>query len=122
GLGGIVIAIAGTGAVFVANAFTFAVPCIALLFIGRDIPRRARSRNVGILNAIGYVWRRPRLRVVVLLMFFSGFAMNVPMIIALMANDVYQVDAAAFGVLGSIMAVGSLIGTLYAGVISPRLR
>lgn len=122
GFGGIVIAVAGTGAVFVANAITFAVPCVALLFIGREIPRRARSLDVGIMGAIGYVWRRPRLRVVVLLMFFSGFAMNMPMIIALMANDVYRVDAAAFGVLGSIMAIGSLVGTLYAGVISPHLR
>ena len=48
-------------------------------------------------------------------MFFVGtFGMNFQMTSALMATEVYGKGASAYGILGSILAIGSLAGALLA--------
>jgi MFS family permease len=56
----------------------------------------------------------------VLMAVVGTFAMNIPMIIALMATEVYGVGSIEFGILGSGMAIGSLVGGLAVARLTPR--
>jgi MFS family permease len=77
-----------------------------------------------VLEGIRYVRNRPDLLMVLALVFFVGtFGMNFQLTIALMATEVFGKGAGEFGLLGSIMAVGSLSGALLAARRGrPRLR
>ena len=76
------------------------------------------------LEGIRYVRGRPDLVMVLALVFFVGtFGMNFQITTALMATEVFGKGAGEFGVLGSIMAIGSLTGALLAASRGrPRLR
>jgi len=71
-----------------------------------------------------YVRARPDLMLLLATVFFVGtFGLNFQMTTALMATEVFAKGAAEYGVLGSIMAIGSLGGSLLAARRSnPRLR
>lgn len=61
------------------------------------------------------MWRRPDLRAILIILFLIGtFGLNFPIFISTMAVNVFHSDARAFGLLSSIMAVGSLSGALFA--------
>jgi predicted MFS family arabinose efflux permease len=114
---GLLIAALGPGPVFLLNALTFVVPIAVLLMIGRDgsaspEPDRAdRSLRAG----LRYVFGRPDVVMVLVIMFFVGtFGMNFQMTMALMATEVFGQGPEEFGFLGSILAVGSLVGALLA--------
>jgi MFS family permease len=71
-----------------------------------------------------YVRARPDLMLLLATVFFVGtFGLNFQMTTALMATEVFHKGAAEYGILGSIMAIGSLGGSLLAARRSnPRLR
>ena len=76
------------------------------------------------LEGIRYVRSRPDLLTVMVLVFFVGtFGLNFQLTTALMATEVFDKGAGGYGLLGSIMAVGSLAGALLAARRgTPRLR
>jgi MFS family permease len=86
-------------------------------------PRAGRGPGQ-VLEGIRYVRGRPDLVMVMALVFFVGtFGMNFQITTALMATEVFGKGAGEFGLLGSIMAVGSLTGALLAASRGrPRLR
>ena len=58
---------------------------------------------------------RPDLVLVLVVVFFAGtFGMNFQITTALMATQVFDKGAGEYGILGSIMAIGSLAGALLA--------
>jgi MFS family permease len=62
-----------------------------------------------------YVRSRPDLQLVLVVIFaFGTFGMNFHLTTALMATQVYGKGAAGFGLLGTILAIGSLTGSLLA--------
>lgn len=62
-----------------------------------------------------YCRARPDIMLVLSIVFVAGtFGLNFQMTMAIMATDVYGKGATEYGLLGSIMAVGSLAGALYA--------
>lgn len=62
-----------------------------------------------------YVRSRPDIMLVMAVVFFVGtFGLNFQMTTALMATDVYGKGAGEYGILGSILAIGSLTGSLLA--------
>ena len=66
-------------------------------------------------EGLRYVRGRPDLQAILLAVFFVGtFGLNFQMTSALMATEVFDKDAGGYGLLGSIMAVGSLAGALLA--------
>ena len=114
---GLLIAALGPGPVFVLNALTFVVPIVLLLVIGRDVADSAEpARTDRRLRAgVRYVFERPDLVMVLAIMFFVGtFGMNFQMTMALMATGAFDQGPREFGLLGSILAVGSLVGALLA--------
>jgi predicted MFS family arabinose efflux permease len=67
------------------------------------------------LEGFRYVWRRPDLRAILIMLFLLGtFGLNFPIFIATMAVNIFHCDARTFGLLSSLMAVGTVAGALFA--------
>ena len=114
---GLLIAALGPGPVFLLNALTFVVPIAVLMMIGRDGPGSPEPDRVdrSLRAGLRYVFGRPDVVMVLVIMFFVGtFGMNFQMTMALMATEVFGQGPEEFGFLGSILAVGSLVGSLLA--------
>jgi MFS family permease len=118
---------ASTGPVFLINAASY-IAVIAALFAmrSRDLhPSPRTAPGPGQLRAgIRYVTQRPDLVLILVIVFFVGaFGLNFQMTSALMATEVFGKGAGEYGVLGSIMAIGSLTGALLAARRGrPRIR
>ena len=126
GVAGVVIAWWGTGEALLLNTGTFVFVIVALLMLRRNELRPAplaRARG-GIREGFRYVRDRGDIQLVMLLVFVLGtFGMNFQITMALMATKVFDKGAGEFGLLGSIMAVGSLTAALLsARRRTPRLR
>src|SRR3954468_15043350 len=123
---GVLIALIGSGWVFVLNAASFAavLGALAMLRPAEFHGRLARaSQRSGFADGIRHVWEQPDLRAVLLMFFLIGtFGMNFPIYISTMAVSVFHVGASEFGLLTSSMAVGSVSGALLAaGREKPRM-
>ncbi len=126
-LAGLLIEVFDTGPVFVINGLSFAAVIYALTRLRADelAPSPRAGRGPGqVLEGIRYVRSRPDLLTVMVLVFFVGtFGLNFQLTMALMATEEFGKGAGEFGLLGSIMAVGSLAGALLAARRGrPRLR
>jgi MFS family permease len=126
-LAGLLIEMFDTGPVFLLNAFSFVAVIFALTRLRVDelAPSPRAGRGPGqVLEGIRYVRSRPDLVMVLALVFFVGtFGLNFQLTTALMATEVFGKGAGEFGLLGSIMAIGSLAGALLAARRGrPRLR
>jgi MFS family permease len=126
-IAGVLIAWAGTGPVFLLNAASFAAVLISLARIRASglAPTTIATRGKHqVIEGLGYVRRRPDLVLILVLVGILGaFGMNFPIINALMSTAEFGMGPGEFGLLGSIMAVGTLAGALLAARRSrPRLR
>ncbi|WP_404434743.1 MFS transporter [Microbacterium lacus] len=113
---GVVIVAVGTGWVFFLNALTFLAMIAALLLIRGDelIPRAKTTGASRLADGFRYVARRPDLIVTFSMVFLVGaFGMNFPIFASTMALEFGQ-EADGYGLLSSILAVGSLAGALLA--------
>ena len=115
---GLLIAAFGPGPVFLVNALTFAGPLVALALMrsaGALTPDTVERRPGMLRDGLRYVRGRPDILGVLAILFFVGtFGLNFQMTTALMATEVFGMGAGAYGLLGSIMAIGSLAGALLA--------
>lgn len=124
---GLLVVAVGAGWVFVINAATFAATLAAMMLLRRDelrTPPRA-PRGPGQLKAgIAYVKRRPDLLVVFAVVFLvATFGLNFPIFAATMASVEFHHGAGEFGLLSSMIAIGSVAGALMAARRErPRLR
>lgn len=126
-IAGILIATVGTGWAFLINAASFgAVLCsLALLRVGAlHASRRALRAPGSFVEGFRYVWKRPDLRAILLMLFLIGtFGLNFPIFISTMAVSVFHAGAGAFGLLTSMMAIGTVAGALLAaGRERPRIE
>jgi len=88
----------------------------------RANPRASGSAG-GFTAGLSYVWHRPDLRAILVILFLVGtFGLNFPIFISTMAVNVFHTDARRFGLLSSIMAIGTIAGALVAGATRPRFR
>jgi len=117
---GLVIAKVGTGWAFVANGISFAATLIAMfLFRVSELRTSTRAhRTPGrFREGLRYVWNRADLRAILIMLFLIGtFGLNFPVFISTMAVKVFRTDARGFGLLSSLMAVGTISGSLFAAV------
>ena len=125
---GLVIAGIGSGWAILINAVTYAAFIAALLIIDARrltiMPPAARAKRQ-IREGLAYVRRHDKILLVMCVAFFVGtFGLNFQMTSALMAQQEFGMGPEAYGVLGSIMAVGSLAGALMAARrrIAPSAR
>lgn len=125
---GLLIALVGTGWVFMINAATFAGVLISLSFMRRGelVPTaRAKRGERGQLRAgFRYVRSRGDIMVVLAMVFLIGtFGMNFAIYTSTMTTVEFGLGSSEYGVLSSVMAVGSVAGALLAARRErPRLR
>jgi MFS family permease len=117
-IAGVLIASVGSGWVFLINAASFvAVLCsLGFLRVGELHPsiRAVRGRG-SLVEGFRYVWKRPDLKAVLLMLFLIGtFGLNFPIFISTMAVTVFHAGAGQYGFLTSIMAIGTITGALLA--------
>jgi MFS family permease len=113
---GLVIAAIGTGWAFLINGASFVAVLISLAFLRTAELRpnaRARRAKGSFTEGFRYVWRRPDLRAILIMLFLIGtFGLNFPIFISTMAVNVFHADARGYGLLSSIMAIGTVAGAL----------
>ena len=124
---GFLILAVGTGPVFLLNALSFLGVIVALARMRSDelmpMPRVPRTPGQ-LLEGFRYVRSRPDLVMVMAIVSVVGtFGLNFQITSALMATEVFGKGAAGYGILGSVLAVGSLSGALIGARRGrPRLR
>ena len=118
GVAGIVIALVGTGPAFLINAASFGAVIFSLWRMRADelMPSMHVPRAKGqIREGLVYIRQRPDLLMIMVLVFVVGtFGMNFQITNALMATTVFHVGPGEYGLLGSVMAVGTLAAALLA--------
>lgn len=115
---GLVIAKVGTGWAFLLNGLSFGAVLISMsLFRVSELYPTARAhRSSGsFMEGFHYVWGRLDLRGMLIMLFLIGtFGLNFPIFTSTMAVKVFHTDARGFGLLSSIMAIGTISGALFA--------
>ena len=119
--------VGATGWVILLNAGSYlaVIASLARMRQSELSPTVPLGRGPGQLReGLRYVRSRPDLMLVMGIVFSVGtFGLNFQMTTALMATDVYGKGAGEYGVLGSILAIGSLSGALLAARrVHPRQR
>lgn len=127
GFGGLLIALIGTGWLFVANAGTFIATIAALMAMRRAELRKMPTapRGKGQIR-LGLQYVRGRSDLIVLFVVvgvISAFTLNFQMTMALMSTVEFGKGPGEYGLTGSVMAVGTLAGALIATRRKrPRMR
>lgn len=113
---GVLIAVVGSGWVFLINAISFVAVILSLSFLRvseLQIEKRAERTRGSFLEGFRYVWERPDLKAALLMLFLIGtFGLNFPIFISTMSVSVFHAGASQYGLLTSIMAIGSVAGAL----------
>ncbi len=123
GLAGLLIAALGSGVtasggVILINAVSYlaVIGSLRAMRPSELSPSETISRRRGaVREGLRYVLKSPDLIFVMVVAFFTGtFGLNFQMTTALMATQVFHKGAGEYGLLGSVMAIGSLVGALWA--------
>ncbi|HET6587781.1 MAG TPA: MFS transporter [Oleiagrimonas sp.] len=114
---GVLIAAVGEGWLFLINAGSYAAVLVSLWFLRihelHVEARPARTRG-SLLAGFGYVWKRPDLMaVLVMLLLLGTFGFNFAIFISTMSVTVFHGDASQYGLLTSAMAGGTMCGALF---------
>ncbi|QBC31677.1 MFS transporter [Pandoraea sp. XY-2] len=117
-MAGLVIASVGVGWAFLLNGASF-VAVLASLFLlrtsGLHANARAHRTKGSLTEGLRYVGSRPDLKAILAMLFLIGtFGLNFPIFISTMAVSVFHTDARGYGLLSSIMAIGTVSGALMA--------
>ncbi len=119
---GVLIKWAGLGWCFAFNAASFTAVIGGLLAMHANElhaapapPRAKRQVREGLL----YAWRTPALRAVLVLVAVVGtFAMNFPVVLAVLAKEVFHGGSGIYSILSAVLAVGSVGGAIWVAIRS----
>ncbi len=111
-LGGVAVASIGAGAVFAANAASFAADVVALTLIRpRPVPPLPPAPGQA-LDGLRYLWRTRSLRSPLLtVVVVATFCFQVPVSVPLLASQRFDADPRLVGTLLTATMVGALVGT-----------
>ncbi|WP_068400158.1 MFS transporter [Kribbia dieselivorans] len=115
GIAGVAIAAWGSGVAMLVNSATFIAMLVALALMRPEQlhPVAAAPGQGSFVAGVRYVAGRPDIILVMALVFIFGtFGMNQQITNALMATQVFGLGASEFGILGTVMGIGSLAGAL----------
>jgi len=120
-LGGLLIASADVGWVYVSNALSYTAVVIALLMMSPDRGRTAYADGAdgrggdltvaAALEGLRFVFRAPLIRSTMLLDFFATFFSSATALLPIFAQDVLHVGARGYGWLFAAPAAGALIAS-----------
>lgn len=117
---GVLIKYFHTGPSFLLNAGSFLFVVLALILMRPEElhrpPKDGKDRKI--IDGLRYIRSRSDLVAIIATVFFaSTFGLNFQIFNALISTKIFHKDAGAFGLLGSVLAVGSLT----AAIVSTRL-
>jgi MFS family permease len=125
---GVLISLVGTGMVFVLNSMSYIAVLVGLLLMrvselhrSKPVPRKKGQ----LIEGLRYVRSRHDLVLPMALVFVvATFGLNFQVTIALMAKGTFHTGAESYGLLSTMIAVGSLGGALLSGrrKARPRIR
>lgn len=121
---GLVIGAWDTGVALLLNAasFLFVVAALVSLRVGDLHPAPSASGRGRVREGLAYVRGRPDLQLIMFLIFVLGtFGMNFQITMALMATAQFHKGPSEYGLLGSVMALGSFSAALLSAR-RPRAR
>lgn len=127
GVAGLLIAAVGPGWVFLINAVSFGATIFSLTLMRgtelHELPHTTRGKGQ-VREGLAYVRRRTDVMVILLVVGVVGaFGLNFQLTSAVMAREEFGKGAGEYGILGSILAIGSLAGALLAARRRrPRVR
>jgi MFS family permease len=124
-IAGTLIASVGSGWVFLINAASFVavLGSLVLLRVSELHVQSRAFRTPGSFAAgFRYVWKRPDLKAILLMLFLiATFGLNFQIFISTMSVTVFHAGASQYGFLTSVMAIGTVAGALLAaGREKPR--
>jgi len=118
-LAGVFVAAVGTGWAFGLDAASFAVAALAIyLIVGGRRPTSTGEAEPGLLRTIatgvGYAWRDPAVRSLLILSAAMNFALSGPITVGLawMADNKFDGGASAFGFMLAAFGAGALAGAI----------
>ncbi|MGH3379879.1 MAG: MFS transporter, partial [Actinoallomurus sp.] len=126
-IAGVLIAVIGTGPVFIVNAASFGAVLFSLYLMREDElyirPRVPRAKGQ-LREGLRYVRERRDLVMLLMVLFFvAAFGMNFQMTTALMSREVFHSGASSFGLASTMLAFGAVSGSLLsARRRQPRMR
>jgi MFS family permease len=113
---GLLIAAVGEGWLFVINAASYAAVLVSLTMLRvheLHLQSRPAREHGSMLAGFRYVWKRPDLiAVLVMLALLGTFGFNFAIFISTMSVTVFHGDASQYGLLTSAMAAGTMTGAL----------
>jgi sugar phosphate permease len=128
-LGGVVIALFGTGLCFAFNAVSFVAVLVGLLLMRESdmLPvERAATRPTilrGTREGLGYAWREPRIRAVLLIVLVvSTFGFNFNVLLPVLASGTLHAGPQTFGIVSAFFGAGALVGALMAASLARATR
>ncbi|MCK9684609.1 MFS transporter [Scleromatobacter humisilvae] len=117
-IAGVLLSSLGTGWAFVTNAASYLAVLVALWMLrvhARHASAHAAAQGRGFVDGLRYVASRPDLTAILLMLFLIGtFGLNFTIFISTMAVSVFHEGASRYGLLMSIMAIGTISGSLLA--------
>lgn len=125
-LAGLLIDVFGPGWVFIINFALFSVPVITLAIMKAEhfFAYTPVPRHKGMLKE-GFAYVKTRsdiMAILVLILFVSGLGLNFQMTQALIATEAFERGAGEYGLLGSMLAIGSLAGAILSARRSAQPR
>lgn len=118
GIAGLTVAWVGIGWVFIVNGATFLATIVALLSMRtRELqPLERAPRTKGqVREGLRYVRGRPDVMLMMAVVsVVAAFGLNFQLTSALMARVEFNLGPESYGIMGSVMAIGSLSGALLA--------
>jgi MFS family permease len=126
-IAGVLIALIGTGPVFIVNAASFGAVLLGLYLMREDelhVRERVPRAKGQLREGLHYVRERRDLVMLLIIVFFvAAFGMNFQMTTALMSREVFHSGASSFGLASTMLAVGAVSGSLLAARRKrPRMR
>jgi MFS family permease len=117
-IAGLLIAAVDCGWVFIINAMSFGAVLVSLnlLRVHELHPQhKLRHSRAGLVEGFRYVWSRPDMRAILVMLFLVGtFCLNFAIFISTMAVTVFHSGAGRYGFLTSTLAIGTVTGALRA--------
>ena len=117
-IAGVLLSSVGTGWAFMINALSYLAVLGALWRLrthARHAAAHVAAKGQGFVDGLRYVARRPDLRAILVMLFLIGtFGLNFTIFISTMAVSVFHAGASRYGLLMSIMAIGTITGSLLA--------
>ncbi len=127
GIAGLLIAAIGTGWLFIINGLSYIGPIMALLAMRESelfrLPPTPKEKGM-VRQGFDYVRSRSDIVVITVVVgVISAFGLNFGMTTALMSRVEFGKGAGEYGLVGSVLAIGSLTGALMAARRErPRIR